>query len=177
MTEYRIQFISHRWIITDDQGNPVDTGQARLLIDSLIRTYDFKRKCSVYVARSMKTSYYKIGISRNVAQRMSQLGTILKLEMVCSNAEVAWEREHILHELFTVLGKHVEREWFDLKVADLEMLEAIAGKCVLEGDVPWWWDIVASAVKGGSEQNLNFALRMAVLGAETTPKPDRKTGE
>jgi hypothetical protein len=85
----------------------------------------YKETClqnqAIYIIKNLNTSYYKIGISKNIHRRLRQLelqsGCILEIIdwylLEKSNPRGAKDIEKILHNKYK--KHHVVGEWFDLE--------------------------------------------------------------
>jgi hypothetical protein len=81
-----------------------------------------------YVYLLQSGPYYKIGVSRNVDKRITQLATLppFDLELVCVlEAADMYTLEHDLHHRFS--EKRLHGEWFELTQSDVAYIEGLRG--------------------------------------------------
>lgn len=83
----------------------------------------------LYVIRMSGSSFYKIGVARNIRERLSSLqsGCPIKLEIVktffTTDASI---KERKLHSVFDL--KRTHGEWFELDESDLQVVESMMNR-------------------------------------------------
>lgn len=81
-----------------------------------------EKKCIVYVMRDTVRGFHKIGITKSLSSRLSQLKTANPaIEIVTHYNGIDTDEKH-LHSVFKEMGKHIDGEWFELDSEDLELI-------------------------------------------------------
>lgn len=81
------------------------------------------RAGTVYVMRDTVRGFYKIGFTTNISNRFAALKTANPAIEITTHYPGSISDERKLHKMFTVLDKHVDREWFELDDSDLDLIK------------------------------------------------------
>lgn len=93
------------------------------------RLEESNQDVSGYVYLIKSDSYYKIGVSQDVRQRIKQLGTLppFDIKLICTiRTDSAYNLESQLHEQFE--EKRVNGEWFELEDNDVEYIKELSNE-------------------------------------------------
>lgn len=98
------------------------------------------RKKFIYIIRIINTKFYKIGISKNVESRLSELNTATPFEMKIIFKK-SFKDFHLIENYVqnTFINKHIRGEWFELSIYDInsikKFLENLANRNEINSDI------------------------------------------
>jgi hypothetical protein len=108
--------------IVDQEGNKLDPERHMEIAETIMLTAQQPRY--VYFGWSETKQCHKIGISVDPGRRSGELDIEILFTIKCQmwGELSALNIEQSLHSIFKMAGRHVEREWFHLNKADLQLL-------------------------------------------------------